>query len=568
VNRLTDQQLLRAYTEGRSEPAFAELVRRHVNLVYSAARRMVGDAHLAEDVAQGVFLALARSANQLAERPVLSGWLHRTARNIAAQTVRADVRRRAREREATAMNEPPADKPEASWEPIAPLLEAALGELSEPDRDALLLRYFERKSAREAAEILHLSEEAAQKRVNRAVARLRDLFAKRGVTVGAGALIALLSANAVQAAPASLAGAITAAAALAGTVNTALTTATTATTAKAIAMTTLQKALVATALAVVAGTGIHQARLNIRLRERVQSLEQRQDPLTEQVRQLRQERDDATNQLAALREDNERLNRGAAELLKLRGQLSSLRRAEGAVAAADPPRSASEPAVGKEPPPEDLGRELGRAVVRGESAALQRVRELSKAEHDSFNTNSAGLNDTLRGELSARTFAPLQAAFDVIAEAAAQGSQAALDAVAQSAQVPELKGMAIQALGTLAGQGNTNALDILLDHDKYGFLLSNMVGALRPAAENGNQKAIEALAAVASDSSQQALWYMAASGLSPAAEAGNPLAVDSLIALSGSTNAGVQSAALAGLRQAAANQNAKAAEALRAAGLR
>ena len=100
-----DQQLLRDYAANRSEAAFAELVRRHVDLVYSAAMRMVRDPHLAEDVTQGVFVALARNARQLTDRSVLSGWLHRTAQNIAAQTVRSDVRRRAREQEAAAMNE-------------------------------------------------------------------------------------------------------------------------------------------------------------------------------------------------------------------------------------------------------------------------------------------------------------------------------------------------------------------------------------------------------------------------------------------------------------------------------
>src|SRR5438876_11252427 len=105
MNNLTDQQLLRDYTEARSEVAFAELVRRHVDFVYSAALRMVRDAHLAEDVTQGVFVALARTAHQLANRPVLSGWLHRTAQNLAANAIRSDVRRRAREQEAAAMNE-------------------------------------------------------------------------------------------------------------------------------------------------------------------------------------------------------------------------------------------------------------------------------------------------------------------------------------------------------------------------------------------------------------------------------------------------------------------------------
>src|SRR6478736_536251 len=213
----TDAQLLQAYAEHRSDAAFAELVRRHIDLVHSAARRMVGDTHLAEDVTQATFLALAKSAAQLTDRPVLAAWLHRTAQNIAAQTVRTDVRRRTREQEAAAMNELLAAPPEAGWEQIAPHLDAALGELNEPERDAVLLRYFERQSAREMAQTLGISDEAAQKRVSRAVDHLREFFAKRGVTVGASGLAIVISANAVQAAPASLAVAISTAAVLTGT---------------------------------------------------------------------------------------------------------------------------------------------------------------------------------------------------------------------------------------------------------------------------------------------------------------------------------------------------------------
>jgi len=244
VNRQTDQQLLRDYAGHRSEPAFAELVRRHVDLVHSAAVRMVRDAHLAEDVTQGVFLALAHQAGQLTDRPVLSGWLHRTAQNLAANTVRADVRRRVREQEAALMNELSAPAPNASWEEIAPQLDAALGELTETDRDAVLLRYFERKSAREMAGLLGLSDEAAQKRVNRAVERLRDHFAKRKVTIGAGGLAVVISANAVQAAPAGFVP-VAAPAAVGGSTLTLL---------KIMAMTKLQAGLLAGILVTAAVT--------------------------------------------------------------------------------------------------------------------------------------------------------------------------------------------------------------------------------------------------------------------------------------------------------------------------
>ena len=209
MNDGTDPQLLRTYAESRSEAAFAELVRRHVDFVYSAALRMVCDSHLAEDVTQGVFVAFAKNAAQLTNRRVLSGWLHRTAQNIAAQTVRTIERRRAREQEAVAMNELLSDEPETVWEHIAPQLDEALCELNEGDRDALLLRYFERKSAREMAQTLGTTEDAAQKRVSRAVERLREFFAKRCITSTSAILTAVITGQAVTKAPEGLAAIIT-----------------------------------------------------------------------------------------------------------------------------------------------------------------------------------------------------------------------------------------------------------------------------------------------------------------------------------------------------------------------
>jgi RNA polymerase sigma factor (sigma-70 family) len=322
MNGLSDQQLLRDYTGGRSEAAFAELVRRHVDLVYCAAMRMIRDAHLAEDVTQSVFVALARNARQLTGRSVLSGWLHRTAQNIAAQTVRTDVRRRAREQEAAAMNELLATEPDTLWEQIAPHLDAALGELSEPDRDALLLRYFERKSACEMAQTLGISDEAAQKRVSRAVERLREFFAKRGVTVGAGGLVVVIAANAVQAAPVGLAVTISTAALLTGA---AVSTSTVIAATKAIAMTILQKIIIGATLAAAISTGIYEARQAWRSREENQSLQQQQTPLAEQMQQLEHERDDARNRLASLADELARTKSNNIELLKLRDEVARLR---------------------------------------------------------------------------------------------------------------------------------------------------------------------------------------------------------------------------------------------------
>jgi len=246
--------------------------------------------------------------------------LHRTTQNLAANAVRSEVRRRAREQEAATMNELISAEPNAVWEQIAPQLDSALGELGEADRDALLLRYFQQKSAREIADILGTSEEAAQKRVSRAAERLRDVFAKNGVTVGAGGLVLAISAHAVQAAPVGLAAAISAAVFAGATVFT------TATATKTIAMTALQKALIAAAIVASVSTGTFEARQASIERTGLESLRQQQAPLTEQIRQLTRDHDDSTRQLAALREENEHLNRNMGELLKLRSEAGALRR--------------------------------------------------------------------------------------------------------------------------------------------------------------------------------------------------------------------------------------------------
>lgn len=264
MNAQSDPQLLRAYAERRSEAAFAELVRRHIDLVHSAAVRMVNDPHLAKDVSQGVFVALAKDADKLTNHPVLSGWLHRTARNIAAQTVRTEVRRRHREQEAAAMNEH--SETDAPWAEIAPQLDAALADLSEPDRDAVLLRYFENKPAQEMAALLGISAEAAQKRVSRAVERLRENFAKRGLTAGTAGLAGAISTNAVQAAPVGLAAAVSSAA-LAGTISAAAT-------AKVVAVSSLRKVMIAIAVAGAIGTAVHQSGRVLELQRENQTLQQ------------------------------------------------------------------------------------------------------------------------------------------------------------------------------------------------------------------------------------------------------------------------------------------------------
>lgn len=220
MNEKTEQELLSAFASQQSETCFAELVRRHVDLVYSAAVRLAGDPVMAEDVSQAVFIALAHNARTVARKLTrgtpLSGWLHLTTRNIAAKMIRTEARRRAREREATLMSEFSGDDTHAVWDQIVPYLDRALGELPAADRDALLLRFFERKSAREIGLRLGLSEEAAQKRLTRALGRLHERFVARGVSasslVSGTSLVLALESHAVQSAPATLAGILTKAA--------------------------------------------------------------------------------------------------------------------------------------------------------------------------------------------------------------------------------------------------------------------------------------------------------------------------------------------------------------------
>ena len=140
-----DVELLRNYARTKSEEAFAELVRRHVNLVYSTALRQVGgDAHLAQDVAQTVFTDLARKAASLCRRESLTGWLYTSAHFAAANIVRGEHRRR--DREEQFMREPIHETATAAdWEKLRPTLDSVMHELKESDREAVLLRYFENR---------------------------------------------------------------------------------------------------------------------------------------------------------------------------------------------------------------------------------------------------------------------------------------------------------------------------------------------------------------------------------------------------------------------------------------
>src|SRR5438132_59620 len=261
-----DYQLLQRYAHEGSEAAFAELVSKYVNLVYSAAlRRLGGDPHLAQDVAQLVFTDLARKARSLRREVVLAGWLHRATRFAAAQLIRGERRRQRRKQEAVVMN---ISESTSDWEQIRPLLDEALDELSRVDRDALILRFMEQRSFSEVGRALGSNEEAARKRVSRALERLRELMVSRGVTTTAAALSTAVTVNAVQVVPAGLTSTLTTAA----LASTGTGAAATLTALKFMAATKLKLGLGALALAGVATILLMEYQSKVRLREENESL--------------------------------------------------------------------------------------------------------------------------------------------------------------------------------------------------------------------------------------------------------------------------------------------------------
>lgn len=206
-----DAELLRRYVETKDEEAFAELVRRYLDLVYSAAlRRLAGDAHSAADVTQLTFASLARHALTLVRGVVVPAWLYGATRNIAVDFIRSERRRRAREAEAQLMNEDSSDRLSAAadWQRLRPLLDEAMDELGARDRDAVVLRFFAHRSFAEIGRTLGLTEDAARMRVDRALEKLRVRLGRRGVTSTAAGLALVLVDQAVVAAPTGMAASV------------------------------------------------------------------------------------------------------------------------------------------------------------------------------------------------------------------------------------------------------------------------------------------------------------------------------------------------------------------------
>src|SRR5436190_10335892 len=208
---IDDMAVVREYAAGQSEAAFETLVSRYVHLVYSAAVRQARDPHLAEEITQAVFIILSRKAGTLSSKTILAGWLYRTTRFVAADACKREKRRQHREQEAhmrAIMDQ--ATESHSDWETLCPLLDEAMAQLREKDRDALVLRFFQNRTLQEVGAALGIEEGAAQKRVSRGLEKLRSFFGRRGITLSAVVIAGTVSANSVQAAPVGLATSVVA----------------------------------------------------------------------------------------------------------------------------------------------------------------------------------------------------------------------------------------------------------------------------------------------------------------------------------------------------------------------
>ena len=321
-----NRQLLAEYVENGSEAAFRQLVERYIDLVYSSAVRLVnGDVHLAQDVTQTVFADFARMARKLGRDAMIGGWLHRHTCFVASKVIRGERRRQMRERQAVEMNAME-DHSAANLAVVAPVLDEAINELGAADRQAILLRFFEQRDFRSVGNTLGSNEEAARKRVNRALEKLHSLLARRGVALSVAALGATLTSQAVTAAPAGIAAGI-ATTALAG-----------ATTGGGMALTIFQVMSMTKVKCAVAGAIVLAAAVPYAIQHKENAkLRDENETLRQQVA--------AAERLAA---ENERLSRSATlaadkasptnqqfhELLKLRGEVGKLRQENATVAAA------------------------------------------------------------------------------------------------------------------------------------------------------------------------------------------------------------------------------------------
>jgi len=347
---MTENQLLLAkYVQSGSESAFRELVGRYLNFVYSTAVRLVGrDSHLAEDVTQTVFIHLARKAHRLPGDVALGGWLHRDTCNVASKMIRGQLRRQARERQAAEMNALP-DHSQENLANIAPILDDAINGLGSEDRAAILFRFFEQMDFRSVGQALGSSEDAAKKRVNRALDKLHHRLRAKGVALPVTALAAALGAGVVQAAPAGLLSNIAC-------------TALAATTAGGAAGFTLIKLMTTSKLSLGLASAVVVAGAVFAAKQQ-QTMAQLRDEsalLRHQNQQTLSELQRLSNRLARATNDQAGSAARLQELLRLRGEIGTLKQQLANAAKGREQNELQQPAQAVGDPSNDKARGLGR----------------------------------------------------------------------------------------------------------------------------------------------------------------------------------------------------------------
>jgi RNA polymerase sigma factor (sigma-70 family) len=352
---MPDSELLRLYARTHSEEAFTELVRRHVNLVYSVVlRRLNGDAHLAQDATQTVFTDLARKAASLSRRTTLTGWLYTSAHFAATIIARKESRRRGREE--IFMRQPDSQTAtDPAWEELRPVLDEVMLQLKETDREAILLRYFENRPLAEVGARLGLRENTARMRVERALEKLRALLAKRGIAT-TSTLVATISANAVQVAPANMAVALAA---------TSITTAgaETLTLWKVMTATKIKLGLSALVIAGATTALVVQHQTQDRLRAEAETWRR-------QLTQLQADNETLSNRLAMAPDFNRVPDKQLKELLRLRAEVGLLRQKTN-----------------------ELGKMIQEEHLRREAANSQAVDETNPAEENERRMSIAKMGD-------------------------------------------------------------------------------------------------------------------------------------------------------------------------------
>ena len=306
---MTDDELLANFGKNGDEDAFSQLVHRHIDWVYSTAYRRLCEAN-ARDVTQQVFTLLAKNALQLTGKNRMTGWLYRTCRNLCLEHIRRDLRRQAREQQAGFQMKDDSDSD--PWKTVAPHLEPAIDKLSESDRIAILIRFFENKNLKDVGQALGLNESAAQKRVTRAVDKLRGILGEQNNPVSSVGLSGILLSQAVQPAPSGLA-AIIATQGLSAI-------STTLTSMQVMNLFSAKATSIMLGIAVVTATGTYLTQYNIR-----ESLRKKNLSLVSTNQHMQTTNEDLLAKIESQSKDNARLRNDLKDLHRLRNEVTQSR---------------------------------------------------------------------------------------------------------------------------------------------------------------------------------------------------------------------------------------------------